>query len=52
MLLAQVRVRNFTPNKRSVYVAEGGEPRDGGRYPDSGATNHVSNDFSNLSINT
>lgn len=45
-------MRNFTPNKRIVYVAEGGEPRDGGWYLDSGATDHVSNDFSNLSINT
>lgn len=43
-------MRNFTPNKRIVYVAEGGEPRDGGWYLDSRAIDHVSNDFSNLNI--
>ncbi|KAH9666887.1 ABC transporter G family member 40 [Citrus sinensis] len=45
-------VPNQMPNRRSAYVAENGGNRDGAWYLDSGATNHISNDFNNLNISS
>ena len=43
-------VPNQVPNRKSAYIAENGGYRDGAWYLDSGATNHISNDFNNLNI--
>lgn len=45
-------VPNQAPNRRSAYIAENGGHRDGAWYLDSGATNHISNDFNNLNISS
>lgn len=38
-----------TPQMQAMMVAQDFN-RDANRYPDSGATNHVTNDFANFSI--
>ncbi|KAH9687881.1 Integrase catalytic domain-containing protein [Citrus sinensis] len=45
-------VPNQVPNRMSAYITENGGHEDEGWYLDSGATNHILNDFNNLNISS